>query len=145
VVVPTQPDYRVVSLGTAAPLARRTLGPTAWVVLEYLVGSAEDGVSGTVSHQSVRGIADALGLAKDTVARALHRLSDEGLATHVPNRAHDGRFGHSHYRLILPPDLFVDFSMIRPTEPRPPTVSTRKRVAADAQQLSLIDTASSGT
>ena len=141
--VPTRPDARVVSLGPAAPPARRTLGPTAWALLVHLVESAEDCASGTVSRQSVRGAADALGLAKDTVARAFRRLTDEGFVTYRPGRSHDGRFGRSHYRLTLPPDLFVATTALTTT--RLPSVPSRRRVATDAQQLSLIDSLTSAS
>jgi hypothetical protein len=107
-------------------------------VLERLAETAEHRAGETVSHESVRGTADALGLAKDTVARALRRLADADLVVYEPSRSDDGRFGPSRYRLTLPLDLFVGL----PTAPAP----TRTRSKSDRPsprtrpgQLSLID------
>ena len=105
---PAAPDLdRALTLGPAAASVRREVGPIAWAVLECLATAAEDRSGVTVSYVSVRGVAGELGLAKDTVARALRRLAAQRLVTHVPARDDDGRFGSSHYRLTIPPDVFV--------------------------------------
>ena len=79
-------------------------------------------------------IAAALGLAKDTVARALRRLADADLVTYVPGRTDDGRFAPSHYRLTLPPDVFLDLPVAdtrrlrdcrSPARPSSTTAATR--------------------
>jgi len=63
----------------AAGSAKAALGPTAWAVLEELTLGAERGGDGRlVATTSVRRLAAALGLDKDTVARALARLSSAG-------------------------------------------------------------------
>ncbi len=126
----------IVTFGPSAADIRRRLGPIAWVVLECLAESSVDCAGESVSFESVRGIAELLGLAKDTVARALRRLADEALVIFVASRQHDGRFGPSHYRLSFPPNLFV----------RCPTVLTaslakpaRRLNGQSPVQLSLID------
>ena len=87
-------DHRLLlTLGPAAPDVRRTVGPIAWAALECLAASCVDRDGETVSYESVRGIADSLDLAKDTVARALRRLIAKQFVTYVPSRADDGRFG----------------------------------------------------
>lgn len=83
------------TLGPGACRARRALGPIAWAVLECLATGWAQHKHDTVSHQSVRGIAEALGVAKDTVARALRRLAGEQLVAYDASRGHDGRFGEA--------------------------------------------------
>lgn len=125
------------TLGPGAPEIRRTVGPIAWAVLECVATNAVERADEAVSYESVRGIADSLGLAKDTVARALRRLAGERLVAHVASRGHDGRFGPSHYRLDLPPDLFLV-----PCKPGPmhaPPMPSRPSRRPPATQLSLID------
>jgi DNA-binding transcriptional MocR family regulator len=106
-------------------------------VLECLAANAVEHAGETVSHESVRGIADSLGLAKDTVARAIRRLAAEQIVVYVAGRGHDGRFGPSHYRLTLPSDLFVSrYTDSTSVPPEPIRHSRRPRPA----QLSLLDT-----
>ena len=137
----TPTDHRPpLTLGGAAPDVRRATGPTAWAVLECLAASCVELAGETVSYESVRGIADSLDLAKDTVARALRRLSAQRLVTYVASREHDGRFGSSHYRLTLPPDLFAE--SIHKSTPAPPkrnSHSRRQSARPRPSQLSLID------
>jgi hypothetical protein len=119
---------------------RRAVGPIAWVVLEHVAGNAEGYAGETVSYETVRRVADALDLAKDTVARSLRRLADAGLLVYVPTRSGDGRFASSYYRLTFPPDLFLDLpAAIRVTEVAPPVRSTRQRRPSSTTQLSLIE------
>ncbi len=126
----------MMTFGPGASVIRRRLGPIAWVVLECLAESAVDCAGELVSFESVRGIAELLGLSKGTVARALRRLADEELVTYVASRQDDGRFGPSHYRLTVPPTLFgssIDVST--PAPPKPHRQSRQPRPV----QLSLID------
>jgi hypothetical protein len=72
------PDPAVVLTG-AARSAKAALGPTAGAVLEELVLCAERAEDGRlVATTSVRRLGTALGLDKDTAARALARLSSGG-------------------------------------------------------------------
>ena len=65
----------------AAHGAKAAIGPTAWVVFEELTLGAERGKDGRlIVTTSVRRLADALSLDKDTVARALARLRAGGFA-----------------------------------------------------------------
>ena len=66
-----------------------------------------------------------LGVANDTVARALRRLDAAGLAHHEADRDTSGRFGAGRYVLTLPPDLIDlapdhDVAPARPTPSSPP-------------------------
>jgi DNA-binding transcriptional MocR family regulator len=136
----TPPEGRALTLGPAAPTTRRAVGPIAWCVLEHLAETAEHRAGNTVSYESVRSTAGALGFANDTVARALRRLADAGLITYVPSRAVDGRFASSHYRLTLPANVLIGLPV-----PTPVASANRSRRSssrphpADATQLSLID------
>lgn len=109
-------------------------------MLEHLAETAEGRAGNTVSYETVRSTAGALGLANDTVARALRRLADAELVAYVRRRAGDGRFASSHYRLAFPADIFLGLPAPIPAAPanRSRRSSTRHR-AADATQLSLID------
>lgn len=137
----TATDHRpVLTLGSAAPDVRRAVGPTAWAVLECLAASCVDRAGETVSYESVRGIADSLDLAKDTVAQALRRLSAQRLLLYVASREHDGRFGPSHYRLTLPRDLFAEsIHESTSTPPKPHSHARRRSTRPRPSQLSLID------
>lgn len=137
----TATDYTpLLTLGPAAPDVRRAVGPIAWAVLECLAASCVDRAGETVSYEAVRGIADSLDLAKDTVARALRRLSAQRLVTYVASREHDGRFGSSHYRLTLPPDLFAEsIHKSTPAPAKPNSHSRRQSTRPRPSQLSLID------
>ena len=128
------------TLGPGAADVRRAVGPTAWAVLESLAANAGEIDGETVSYESVRRIAAALDLAKDTVARALRRLADADLVVYVPGRSDDGRFATSYYRLAFPPDLFLEFVAATPAiETAPAARSTRHRRPPNTTQLSLID------
>ena len=108
-------------------------------MLECLAANADEIAGETVSYESVRRIAAALDLAKDTVARALRRLADADLVAYVPGRSHDGRFAPSHYRLTFPPDLFIELVAATPAiETATAARSTRHRRPSNTTQLSLI-------
>ena len=55
-----------------------------------------------VSRTAIRSLASSLGLAKDTVARAVRRLSDLGVIEAVQVRASCGVFEAGSYRLAVP-------------------------------------------
>jgi DNA-binding transcriptional ArsR family regulator len=134
-----------VTIGAGAGPLRRTLGPTAWLVFEELLLRSDTGLhdGDRVVSTSVRQIGTSLGLAKDTVARALRRLSDEGLVEYAGSREHDGRFGPSHYRLVVPRGVFLETATTRTAAPKstgPSQRNLRSRAPAHTQ-LSLIDVA----
>ena len=86
---------------------------------------------------SVRGLAAALGLANDTVARALRRLDAAGLLHHESDRASTGRFGSGRYVLTLPADVF---DLTADPQRVTPTLTSKKRHAerSPGQQLALL-------
>ena len=81
---------------------RASVGPVAWVVLEELVMSAEDGPRSVEVATTVRDLAAVIGLSKDTIASGLRRLAHHGLVTREDQRdRHSGCFGNSVYRVNL--------------------------------------------
>jgi hypothetical protein len=124
-------------LGAAAARLRRSVGPAAWVVLEALGERAEADDGRTMSRCSVRGLAAAVGLANDTVARALRRLDAAGLLHHECDRASTGRFSSGRYVLTLPADVF---DLAAHPERVTPTLTSNKRQAerSPGQQLALL-------
>jgi DNA-binding IclR family transcriptional regulator len=88
---------------------------------------------GRTSTASVRAIAADLGVAKNTVQRALARFVRAGVAHPVQERDPQGRFRPGRYRLNLT-GVLATAPTPTPRRPRPRTV----RRAAPAQ-LSLLD------
>lgn len=138
-------DPAVLRLGASAAWVRRNVGPVAWAVLEALAEHAVVDGTTTVSYRSVRDLAADLRLANDTVARALRRLADHGLAQHCSDRSTTGRFAIGHYVLTLPPDVLTPISTNpptpptnRPTSPPNPT-TTRLHHRIEHEQLDLLD------
>ncbi len=81
---------------------RASVGPVAWVVLEELVMSAEDGPRAIEVATTVRDLAVVIGLSKDTIASGLRRLAHHGLVTREDQRdRRSGCFGNSVYRVSL--------------------------------------------
>ena len=77
---------------------KRSLGPTAWAVLEDVVLDAIPQEERWLARTSTRRVADHLGLTPGTVARALARLCSEGIVHREDRRDLDtGRFGESVY------------------------------------------------
>lgn len=123
-------------LGSAASAWRRSLGPLSWVVFESLAESSIERSGTTVSEKSVRALAGELGLAKDTVARAIQRLQRAGLVSRIDARLTDGRFGRGCYVLDIPDDLFNSCSARVPsTTPRRAATKSPRR----PEQLALLD------
>jgi DNA-binding transcriptional MocR family regulator len=149
-VVKPPADPRGLTLGASAPWVRRSVGPAAWVVLEALAEHAIVDGTTTMSHRSVRDLATDLHLANDTVARALRRLADHGLAQHRSDRSTTGRFATGHYLLTLPPDVLTPTTSHSPTSPpsrpKPATNPTTKRrpQTTEHQQLDLLHQPTNG-
>jgi DNA-binding IclR family transcriptional regulator len=115
--------------GPRAAVLRRELGPLAWCALEFLVEQSSDGVT---TEASVRTVAAALGVARNTAHRAIVALTRAGLIEGIQNRGTDGRFRPGRYRLLLTDDLLTRTSQQRQLQRRtPPT-------AAAAAQLTLL-------
>jgi DNA-binding transcriptional ArsR family regulator len=92
-------DEPIVVGARAVKMARR-VGPTAWTVLTVLAVDAEPDGGRMIARASVRSLAAALGLNKDTVGRALARLRRAELVIRVT-----GRFEVGVYRLTVPADV----------------------------------------
>jgi DNA-binding IclR family transcriptional regulator len=113
---------------------RRVVGPTAWVVLEALLQNAEPtSADEYIARRSIRDLAADLGLAKDTVARALRVLRDVGLISHDQHRADAGTFDPGRYAFSLPSGVVTAAPLIAPTSSAEPRTTKRATTA----QLSL--------
>jgi DNA-binding IclR family transcriptional regulator len=120
-----------VVVGPAARDVVVRLGPVAWVVLERIVQQAIADGDELVGCASVRSLAAELGLAKDTVARAVRRLRRAGLVEFVGER-----FERGSYRLTVPHDvLHVEGSAPANRSPR----SRHRLDTSSLSQLSLLD------
>ena len=127
----TEATPRSVVVGAAASELRRALGPTSWMVLEELLLCSTGPADSCVACVSVRALAAALGLAKDTVGRAICRLRYAGLVTVVQQRTDAGIFDTGTYLIAVPDCITLNA----------PTQSTRLPRARvdrrDFSQLSL--------
>ena len=100
--VRAEPALRSVVIGPASTELCRAVGPASWAVLiEMMQRSAGDGDQ-VIAQVSVRSLASSLGLAKDTVARAVRRLRDLGVIVAVQARSASGVFDAGSYRLAVP-------------------------------------------
>ena len=110
---------RRITLTDATGELRSRLGPTAWVVFEELLLASTGNRDGCVASVSIRTLASRLGLAKDTVARALVRLRRAGLVTAHQSRTDAGVFATGSYTLHLPACVTVsDHRPAASTTPR---------------------------
>ncbi len=127
----TEATMRTVVVGAAASELRRTLGPTSWMVLEELLVRSTGPADACVAKVSVRALAASLGLAKDTVGRAIRRLRYAGLVSVVQQRTDAGIFDTGTYLIAVPDCITVN----APTQPcRPPRARVERRPFS---QLSL--------
>ena len=131
----TATTARPLLLGAAAADVRRRVGPTAWVVLEATVARADIDGGVITAVVSARSLAAELGLAKNTMARALSVLRRAGLLVAVQPRDGRGTFAAGSYRVDLPAGS-LEFASAAAS----PVSSTRtRRVAPIAvEQLSLL-------
>lgn len=123
-------------LTTASRALRRSVGPTAWVVLEALTADAVRDGDALIVMTSVRRLADALGLGRDAVAGAVQALAFAGRIRIESSRNRSGRFTTSRY-VVLPVG-----ALRRADDDRAPATSTASRQRSHAsrrQQLSLLD------
>lgn len=87
---------------------RRRLGPTAWVVLETLLARSTGPVERCEAIATTRTLANDLGLAKDTVARALVKLRRAGVVNARQTRAAAGTFTTGSYVIVVPNCFVLD-------------------------------------
>lgn len=86
----------------AADVVRERVGPVAWLVLEAFASRAPAGQPVIEVPHSSRALAATVSLSKDSVARALRRLTDVGIVERVDHRhEQSGRFGPTTYRVDL--------------------------------------------
>jgi len=114
--------------GPRAAALRRELGPLAWCALEFLVERSCDGTT----EASVRAVAAALGVAKNTANRAVAALTRAQLIEGIQDRGTDGRFRPGRYRLRLTNDLLT------PAIPQPRSQHRPHPTAAVPAQLTLL-------
>lgn len=102
--MPDEVIRRTIVLGPAAHELRRHVGPTTWVVLEEMLQSSTGDGDGddVVAQVSIRALTSSLGLAKDTVTRAVGRLRDLGVIEAAQARSRSGVFDAGSYRLVVP-------------------------------------------
>ncbi len=96
------PTRRTIVLGPRAHELRAHVGSTAWAVLEEMMQRSTGDGDHLVAQVSVRSLASSLGLAKDTVARAVRRLRDLGVIHAEQGRSDSGVFQTASYRLDVP-------------------------------------------
>jgi DNA-binding transcriptional ArsR family regulator len=125
---------RSVTVLPGAVHLRRVVGPTAWVVLETLLQDAEPTSSDEyLAHRSIRDLAAEIGLAKDTVARAIRALREVGLIKHAQCRTGAGTFDPGRYAISLPNDVITTSAFIA----APLHTASRSTPRATTAQLSL--------
>ena len=132
---PTVSNGRSVTVLPGAAHLRRVVGPTAWVVLETLLQDAEPTSSDEyVAHRSIRDLAAEIGLAKDTVARAIRALREVGLISHAQCRTGAGTFDPGRYAISLPNDVITTSAAITLAL----SAASRSTSRATTAQLSLV-------
>jgi DNA-binding transcriptional MocR family regulator len=96
--VPGPAGERSLVITPTARTLRRSVGLTAWAVLEELLLDAESTGTEYTTKASTRAIAQRLGISKDTAATALRRLASIGLVRRQDRRdAARGIFARSVY------------------------------------------------
>ena len=112
--MPADPARRTIVSGPAAHELRRRVGPTAWVVLEEMLQRSTGDGDHVVAQVSIRALGSSLGLAKDTVARALRPLRELGAIEAIQARTSTGGFDAGSYRITVPA---VCLSLVCPAQP----------------------------
>jgi DNA-binding transcriptional MocR family regulator len=144
--MPTEPVRRMIVLGPAAHELRRHVGATAWVVLEEMLQRSTGDGDQAVAQVSIRSLVASLGLAKDTIARAMRRLGELGAIEAHQERTSSGVFDAGSYRvtvpavclrLVGPPQPAVSESAARPSLAARPS-SRPSSVRRSSGQLSLL-------
>jgi len=98
------------------PLVRQ-VGPTAWAVLELMRERSETDGGAELAPVTIRNRALELGLAKNTVHRAIQRLRAAGLIEPRQARTDDGTFAAGQYELIAEgPTTASDVEHSMPTD-----------------------------
>lgn len=122
---PADPSPTSLVIGDGSLELRRTLGPAAWLVFEEMLLRSTPEHGRRVAIVSVRSLAQALGIAKDTVARAVSRLRRAGLVTPAQPKSGRGLFEPGSYMVDVPEGLTLAGAHVQ--------ARSRKTVADDAQ------------
>jgi len=120
------PTRRSVVVGPKAHELRRYVGSASWAVLEEMMQVATGPSDRLVAEVSIRSLATTLGVAKDTVARAVHRLRDLGVIEADQRRADSGVFQTGVYRLAVPTACLAVAPTTTPAEPTRPPASRER-------------------
>lgn len=131
-------DSCAVAIGRGAEAIRRRLGPRTWFVFEELVLDADAQLHCILN---AREIAQALGMSKDTAARALADLVDAGLVDRVVRRDDGGRYRGTRLIVQLPVGvqrITVSDYAGQGSDRRRTTASPKARRGRQPSQLSLI-------
>jgi len=127
---------RTIILGPRAHDLRGYVGPTAWAVLEEMMQRSTGDGDHVVAQVSIRSLASSLGLAKDTVARAVRRLRGLGVIEAVQARSSCGVFEAGSYCLAVPVSCM---SVVCPSQPAvAPSAARRSAPRRSSGQLSLL-------
>jgi DNA-binding transcriptional MocR family regulator len=130
------PTRRTIVLGPKAHELRAYVGSTAWAVLEEMMQRSTGDADHVIAQVSIRSLASSLGLAKDTVNRAVRRLRDLGVIAAVQARAESGVFEAGSYRLAVP---VACISVVCPSQPSVAASAPRPSSARRSSgQLSLL-------
>jgi DNA-binding transcriptional MocR family regulator len=134
--VSSDPTRRTILLGPRAQELRAYVGTTAWAVLEEMMQRSTGDGDHVIAQVSIRSLASSLGLAKDTVNRAVRRLRDLGVVVVVQARSESGVFEPGSYRLAVP---VACISVACPSQP--PVAASAPRPSSarrSSGQLSLL-------
>ena len=139
--MPIEPTRRTIVVGPAAHELRRHVGATSWVVLEEMMQATTGPADRPVAEVSIRSLAASLGLAKDTVTRAVRRLRDVGVIEIEQRRSERGLFQTGVYRLAAPTScLTIGASTTqrsRTSPKKPPRRTPSTTPSSDSGQLAL--------
>ncbi len=143
--VTADPSRRSILLGPEATVMRRELGPTSWVVLEEMLARSTDVGECCTATVSIRTLGASLGLAKDTVARAIRRLQAAAIVTAAPSRTPAETVDTGSYSITVPCAVrFEQTHTVKPVDgvahtfSHTPVAPPRGRIARlDPAQLSL--------
>jgi hypothetical protein len=128
-----------VTLGPGAPALRRQVGPTAWAVLEVLIGDSEpDGHGAVVARTTAVRLAQDLGIGRDVAVAALGALRREALIAFIASRdPGTGRFGPGTY-VIRPDALRCLTAGLWSASDRKGRTGEGREASARGEQLSLL-------
>jgi len=130
-------ERRIVLTAESVELRCR-LDPTAWVVFEQLLLESAGTDDVCEASVSVRSLAAQLGLAKDTVARALVRLRLAGLVDASQSRTATGvYYATGCYTLTIPPSITVNDHTPPPSTTPTATRAPHPSRSTATTQLSL--------